>query len=90
MEEARLLTLEALSIQMNSNYVHYLFLSFFPIEVAITVVNPSLWLGIYKEHHSSALFFVTFQFVSNIYFHSLVLSVVFRAYLRALKHVRME
>lgn len=52
-------------------------------ELATTVVNPSIWMPMYSEHKSSALFFVSFVVISVFYMHSLVLSVVFQTYVKA-------
>ena len=52
-------------------------------ELATTVVNPSIWMPMYKESKYSALFFVTFIMITVFYLHSLVLSVVFQTYIQA-------
>jgi hypothetical protein len=52
-------------------------------EVSTTVVNPSLWMPMYEESRSNAIFFVFFIIISVFYLHSLVLSVVFQTYIQA-------
>lgn len=52
-------------------------------ELATTVVNPSIWMPIYRDSRFSALFFVAFIVVTAFYLHSLVLSVVFQTYIQA-------
>lgn len=53
------------------------------ILVSTTVVNPSLWMPMYKVSRTNAIFFVFFIIVSVFYLHSLVLSVVFQTYIHA-------
>lgn len=52
-------------------------------ELATAVVNPSIWMPIYKESQLSALFFIFFMVTAVFYLHSLVLSVVFQTYIQA-------
>ena len=40
-------------------------------ELSTTVVNPSLWMPIYKEDRRCAVFFITFMVLSVFYLHSL-------------------
>ena len=51
--------------------------------VATTVVNPSIWMPMYKQTHWAAAYFVLFIVVTVFYMHSLVLSVVFQTYIQA-------
>ena len=62
------------------------FVSMFQLSTA--VVNPSLWMPIYIESRSSAVFFVCFLISTFFYFHSLVLSVVFQSYMQAMSNIR--
>mmetsp|Transcript_21064 Transcript_21064/g.51838 ORF Transcript_21064/g.51838 Transcript_21064/m.51838 type:complete len:1143 (-) Transcript_21064:54-3482(-) len=52
-------------------------------ELSTTVVNPSIWMPMYKESQSSAFFFIFFIVTASFYIHSLVLSVVFQTYMQA-------
>jgi hypothetical protein len=56
-------------------------------KLATTVVNPSIWMPMYKDTHFAALFFVTFIVVTVFYLHSLVLSVVFQTYIQAAQEI---
>ncbi len=55
--------------------------------VSTTVVNPSLWMPLYKEAPSNALFFVVFIITCTFYYHSLVLSVVFQTYVQSITEI---
>lgn len=57
-------------------------------ELSTTVVNPSLWMPLYDKHRTSAIFFIAFVITSVFYLHSLVLSVVFQTYMKAVKNIR--
>jgi hypothetical protein len=52
-------------------------------ELATTVTNPSLWMPLYNDSKTAAIFFVPFVVVTTFYLHSLVLSVVFSTYIQA-------
>jgi Ion transport protein len=52
-------------------------------ELATTVVNPSIWMPVYRDSKVSALFFIFFIVTAVFYLHSLVLSVVFQTYIQA-------
>jgi Ion transport protein len=55
--------------------------------VSTTVVNPSLWMPMYEEAPTQALYFVVFIITCIIYYHSLVLSVVFQTYIQAMTEI---
>ena len=55
--------------------------------VSTTVVNPSLWIAIYNTTKIAALFFVSFL-TSTLYFRSIVMSVVFNSFVKAMKTIR--
>ena len=55
--------------------------------MSTTVVNPSLWMPMYEDSPSSALFFIFFIVTASFYLHSLVLSVVFQTYMQASAHI---
>eukprot|EP00548_Thalassiothrix_antarctica_P004586 CAMPEP_0194139512 /NCGR_PEP_ID=MMETSP0152-20130528/9144_1 /TAXON_ID=1049557 /ORGANISM="Thalassiothrix antarctica, Strain L6-D1" /LENGTH=711 /DNA_ID=CAMNT_0038837375 /DNA_START=519 /DNA_END=2654 /DNA_ORIENTATION=- len=52
-------------------------------QLSTTVVNPSIWMPMYNESRNAGFFFVTFDTVTILYLHSLVLSVVFQTYVQA-------
>jgi hypothetical protein len=52
-------------------------------ELSTTVVNPSIWMPMYRDYRASAVFFIFFVVVCVFYLHSLVLSVVFSTYIYA-------
>ena len=52
-------------------------------ELSTTVVNPSIWMPMYRESKASAAFFIFFVVTCVFYLHSLVLSVVFSTYIYA-------
>jgi len=57
------------------------------LTLSTTVVNPSLWLPMYRDRPTSAIFFITFLFLMVIIVHSLVLSVIFQSYSQATQHI---
>lgn len=59
--------------------LHTAWLSLF--ELSTTVNNLSLWMPMYANNHTSAIFFIVFVVITVFYLHSLVLSVVFQSYL---------
>ncbi|KAG7368064.1 ion transport protein [Nitzschia inconspicua] len=56
-------------------------------ELSTTVVNPSLWMPVYKEGAANSLFFILFIVTCTFYYHSLVLSVVFQTYIQAITEI---
>lgn len=52
-------------------------------QLSTTVVNPSMWMPMYKEDRKSAFFFIIYVITTTFYSHSLVLSVVFQTYMQA-------
>ena len=57
------------------------------VVVSTTVVNPGLWMPQYEESRANAFFFVFFIVTSVFYLHSLILSVVFQAFIQAATNV---
>lgn len=56
-------------------------------ELGTTVINPSVWLPMYHEASTSAIFFVFYIVTATFYLHSLVLSVVFQTYIQAASEI---
>lgn len=65
-------------------------LSFPPLSVSTTVVNPSLWMPVYAASQWNALFFALFIVVAIFYLHSLVLSVIFQVFVLSAQTVHRQ
>lgn len=55
--------------------------------MSTTVVNPGLWVSVYNDSPSAALFFIAFGVTTIFYLHSLVLSTVFQSYIETMKEM---
>lgn len=64
------------------------FLSLF--EMQTTAATPGLWIAVYNQYPSSAVFFVSFLVICVFYVHSIVLSVVFQTYIQAITAIRQR
>lgn len=62
------------------------FLSLF--EIQTTAATPGLWIPVYDQDRSSAIFFVLFLIICVFFVHSVVLSVVFQTYIHSMKILR--
>ncbi|GAX17248.1 hypothetical protein FisN_10Lh105 [Fistulifera solaris] len=59
-------------------------------ELSSSAGNPGIWLPFYEQSQLSAVFFVSFIVISVFSMQSLILSVVFHAYMRASKEIRKK
>ncbi|GAX18682.1 hypothetical protein FisN_10Hh105 [Fistulifera solaris] len=59
-------------------------------ELSSSAGNPGVWLPFYEQSQFSAVFFVSFIVISVFFMQSLILSVVFHAYMRAAKEMRQK
>jgi len=64
------------------------FLSLF--EMQTTAATPGVWIAVYDQYPSSAIFFVSFLVICVFYAHSIVLSVVFQTYIQAMTVIRQR
>jgi hypothetical protein len=64
------------------------FLSLF--EMQTTAATPGVWIAVYNQYPSSAIFFVSFLIICVFYAHSIVLSVVFQTYIQAMTVIRQR
>jgi hypothetical protein len=64
------------------------FLSLF--EMQTTAATPGVWIAVYNQYPSSAIFFVSFLVICVFYAHSIVLSVVFQTYIQAMTVIRQR
>jgi hypothetical protein len=59
-------------------------------KVSTTVVNPSVWIPMDDESRTSAIFLIFFIITCVFYLHTLILSVVFQAFIQAARDVHQR